>query len=479
MSFFMKSKSKGKAPKRKAGDRQPGDFMKRKAQAKARKQAYRLAADEVQSDSDIESDDDKREKAVDEAADLYEEETAQEKRLRLTKQYLSQLDEEGQDKEEDTEGPVNDAVAERLKEDVLEQSGRLQRQVARDYLTPRNEDITVLKGHKLSITCLVISPDNKHVFSGSKDCSIIKWNIETGKKVHIIHGGRKGTEESHKGHTAHILCIAISSDNKYLASGCRNKLIHIWDPEDCHLIHTFKGHRDAVSGLAFRTGSHDLFSASHDRAVKIWNLDEMAYVETLFGHQDAITAIDSLSRQRAITAGGRDGSARIWKVLEESQLVFNGHSGSMDCIRLINENHFISGADDGSLALWSVMKKKPIRVIKNAHKESTSVLSESTQKSEGNWISSVAALHNTDLVASGSKDSNIRLWQCSKGYKSLLPLFNIPVVGFVNALEFSEDGTMLVAGVGQEHRLGRWWSLKQAKNQVIILRLRKTPGAGA
>ena len=56
----------------------------------------------------------------------------------------------------------------------LEQSGRLQRQVARDYLTPRNEDITVLKGHKLSITCLVISPDNKHVFSGSKDCSIIK-----------------------------------------------------------------------------------------------------------------------------------------------------------------------------------------------------------------------------------------------------------------------------------------------------------------
>ena len=44
------------------------------------------------------SDDDKREKAVDEAADLYEEETAQEKRLRLTKQYLSQLDEEGEAK---------------------------------------------------------------------------------------------------------------------------------------------------------------------------------------------------------------------------------------------------------------------------------------------------------------------------------------------------------------------------------------------
>ena len=31
------------------------------------------------------------------------------------------------------------------------------------------------------------------------------------------------------------------------ASGDRNKLIHIWDPDGCELLHTFKGHRDAVS----------------------------------------------------------------------------------------------------------------------------------------------------------------------------------------------------------------------------------------
>ena len=43
-----------------------------------------------------------------------------------------------------------------------------------------------------------------------------------------------------------------------------------------------------------------------------------------FGHSDAITGIDSLFRDRAITSGGRDASIRIWKVVEESQLVFNG-----------------------------------------------------------------------------------------------------------------------------------------------------------
>ena len=43
----------------------------------------------------------------------------------------------------------------------------------------------------------------------------------------------------------------------------------------------------------------------------------------------------------------------------------------------------------------------------------------------------------------------------------------------MNALQFSEDGSLLVAGVGQEHRLGRWWSLKEARNSVVIVKLKK------
>ena len=53
-------------------------------------------------------------------------------------------------------------------------------------------------------------------------------------------------------------------------------------------------------------------------------MDEMAYVETLFGHQDRITGVDAGIRERAVTSGGRDGTVRLWKIIEESQLVFNG-----------------------------------------------------------------------------------------------------------------------------------------------------------
>lgn len=43
--------------------------------------------------------------------------------------------------------------------------------------------------------------------------------------------------------------------------------------------------------------------------------------------------------------------------------------------------------------------------------------------------------------------------------------------GFVNSLQFSPQGDFLLAGVGQEHRLGRWWRIKQAKNAVYVIPL--------
>lgn len=128
-----------------------------------------------------------------------------------------------------------------------------------------------------------------------------------------------------------------------------------------------------------------------------------------------------MARERAITSGGSDRSMRIWKIVEESQLVYNGHSGSIDIVKLINEENFISAGDDGldtlpipymifdfcnlfiqilihsmcrSLCLWSAMKKKALHTKQLAH-------GKSDDNDEANWISAVATLINTDVVASG------------------------------------------------------------------------------
>ncbi|CAB4025935.1 U3 small nucleolar RNA-interacting 2, partial [Paramuricea clavata] len=124
-----------------------------------------------------------------------------------------------------------------------------------------------------------------------------------------------------------------------------------------------------------------------------------------------------------------------------------------------------------SLSLWAVTKKKPLCTVSKAHQRDDESYADTPRES---WITSVATVRNTDLIASGSSDSSIRLWRCENGIKSLSPLLNIPMVGFVNALAFSSNGSFLVAGIGQEHRLGRWWRLKDAKNCVCIIPITRT-----
>ncbi|XP_061202884.1 U3 small nucleolar RNA-interacting protein 2 [Neopsephotus bourkii] len=493
------------------------------AEGRPRAAGGRPVDEEVSSDSETECllQERRRREAVEAEEEV--EETPQEKKLRLAKLYLEQLrqhEEELAEEEEETQQA--DLIGERLKEDVLEQKGRLQRLVAKDVQPPDPASIRVLRGHQLPVTCVVISPDDRFIFSASKDGSLIKckcsleavtgsshssraigahrgglalapsvdvhmyvfglcerlpWGdddalpageVESGKKLCVVPGGKKGTEKQHMGHASHILCMAISSDGKYLATGDRNKLIMIWDTATCKRLHIFTGHRDAVSGLAFRKGTHQLYSASHDRCVKVWNVAENAYVETLFGHQDVITGLDSLSRECCVTAGGRDGTVRLWKIPEESQLVFCGHQGSIDCIQLINEEHMVSGADDGSVALWGVTKKKPLALARQAHG-----MQDAQGLQQPYWISAVAALRNSDLLATGSHSTSVKLWKCSEGFRKLEPLWDIPLVGFVNSLKFSAAGDFLVAGIGQEHRLGRWWRIKGAKNSVCIIPLKQ------
>ena len=72
----------------------------------------------------------------------------------------------------------------------------------------------------------------------------------------------------------------------------------------------------------------------------------------------------------------------------------------------------------------------------------------------------------------GSRDGYIRLWKCTNNFRGLEEIQKIRVSGFVNSLSFSKDGTCLSAAIGQEHRLGRWWTIKEAKNSLVLITLK-------
>lgn len=162
-------------------------------------------------------------------------------------------------------------MSKKLKLDYLESIGKLKKQLAENLIGYDDENLVTLK-HKLqnqAITCLCLAPDNNILFSGSKTGKLLKWNINDKRQNGCI-----SLDSS-------VMCIALSSDLKFLAVSDQSHKIFIYDPTTLKKIHTFEGHREIVTGLVFRRDSHQMFSCSNDRSVKVWSLDEMVYVETL------------------------------------------------------------------------------------------------------------------------------------------------------------------------------------------------------
>ena len=87
----------------------------------------------------------------------------------------------------------------------------------------------------------------------------------------------------------------------------------------------------------------------------------MAYVESLYGHSGPVNCVDSMYQETALTCGD-DCTMRFWKIVDETQLIFKGHEYSIDNAKLLKENQFISGGQDGNISFWLKDKKKPVSV---------------------------------------------------------------------------------------------------------------------
>lgn len=72
----------------------------------------------------------------------------------------------------------DDLLTRRLKYQILEKKGKLFYNLADDFTSGEHERF-FLKGHKKAITALEWNVDNKSIFTASKDCCLIQWDLET------------------------------------------------------------------------------------------------------------------------------------------------------------------------------------------------------------------------------------------------------------------------------------------------------------
>ncbi|KAG6690861.1 hypothetical protein I3842_10G033100 [Carya illinoinensis] len=450
-----------------------------------------------------------------------EAETAGEKMRRLAMAYLENIwriaakEKENDEDGSETEGEIkiNSRVSRILQRQQLERTGRVRRAIASRVQMPETTDkFQILVNHRESVTAVALSEDDSKGFSASKDGTILHWDVDSGKGEKyqwprdqgvMVNHGAKDPKGSALRHSRHVLALAVSSDGRYLASGGLDRHIHLWDARTRQHIKAISAHSGPVSCLAFRQGTSEIFSGSFDRKIKMWNIENelLSTAENedrgnheLFRHSSKVSTIDCLRGERVLSVCPHRMLLHKVDIKEmQTQFLARPASSALECCCFISEDEFLSGSDNGSVALWSILRQKPVQIFKNAHtlwaanqnleqkdteKFPYSCIEIGEQSSESSsfqsacssWVNSVTVCRSSDLAASGAGNGFVRLWAINGSETRVMiqPLLELPLVGFVNSLAFAKSGQFLVAGVGQEPRLGRWGRIQSAQNGIAL-----------
>lgn len=139
--------------------------------------------------------------------------------------------------------------------------------------------------------------------------------------------------------------------------------------------------------------------------------------------------------------------------------MFRGHKAPIDVVKILTDDTFVSGSQDGRLSLWKETRKLPVSSIESCHG--------CDKFGNANWITAISTIKSSDLLASGSWDGNLKLWSARED--KLTNLASIPVQGCINSIQLSKG--LIVVGCGREHKLGRWINSKGLKNRITVIKL--------
>lgn len=184
---------------------------------------------EEEEDSDTDSDDaglsSDGERAPMEQPDIeveYKNETVEEKRLRLARDYLRQLgvDDEAEldDDSDDNSNDDDDGINAKLRKSALRGTKRITTHLA-DSISGciANAKITACRGHTLPATCIALAcSDDTIAVSGGKHSRVIVWDLNTATRKHtfkaIDEWKYKKNPGKASGHVGNILSVAVSDE---------------------------------------------------------------------------------------------------------------------------------------------------------------------------------------------------------------------------------------------------------------------------
>ncbi|XP_028852688.1 WD repeat-containing protein 31 [Denticeps clupeoides] len=210
------------------------------------------------------------------------------------------------------------------------------------------------QGHSREVTKVACFPGSTWIFSGSRDKSVLMWDLGHGQEP----------IQEFCGHELVVNGVAVSPDGSKLCTGSRDNSMSLWDIETGECLQRNTISRNLVTHVCWVPGSPSIVQTSEDKTIRVWDSRSWQVTNTFPAKQYIQTHCDINSNCNHLLSssngfGGQGCEATLWDLRQPGCKVveYRGHLQTTACCVFLppipgRAAMVASSSHDSSVKIW-------------------------------------------------------------------------------------------------------------------------------
>jgi len=284
-----------------------------------------------------------------------------------------------------------------------------------------------------------------------------KYTLNARKKTTISYVIRNRVEKCHR---SGVNALQFDPNSNRLYTAGRDSIIRIWNtdnPEEPY-IQSMEHHTDWCNDIVLCSGGNNLISASSDNTVKVWNASKGFCMSTLRTHKDYVKALAYAKDIDQVASAGLDRNIFLWDINVLTALTASNNTVTTSSLNGNKDSIYSLAMNSNGTLIASGSTEKKIRLYDPRTTQKLTKL-----KGHSDNVRALILNRDGTQCLSASSDGTVRLW--SIGQQRSIAVLRVHTDG-VWALQ-TNDAFSVVYSAGRDKRI-IMTDLKNIENGLVI-----------